>query len=59
MPQLTKVITEEELTRRQSTGGIDLSAYMDIIDSIREQGGVGGSLSLSQDENQRAESLSG
>ena len=55
MPQLTKVITEEELTRRQPAGGIDLSAYMDIIDSIREQGGVGGSLSLSQDENQRAE----
>ena len=55
MPQLVKVITEEELARRQPAGGIDLSTYMDIIDSIREQGGVGGALSLAEDENQRAE----
>ena len=55
MPQLTKVITEEELSRRQTSGGLDLSAYMGIIDNIREQGGVGGNLSLSEDENQRTE----
>ncbi len=55
MPQLDREFTEEDLSRRSPTGGLDLSAYMDIIDNIREQGGVGGSLSLSEDENQRTE----
>ena len=56
MPQLDKVLTEEDLRGSRAAGGaLDLAPYTDIIDNIREQGGVGGALSLSQDENQRAE----
>ena len=55
MPQLTKVITEEDLHRGPVTGGIDMTPYRDILDQVREQGGVGASLSLAEGENQRAE----
>ena len=57
MPQLAKVLTEEDLHRGRAAGGgaLDLAPYMDIIDNIREQGGVGGTLSLSEDESQRTE----
>ncbi len=56
MPQLTKVLTEEELQRRSATsGGIDMTPYMAILDQVREQGGVGATLSLGEGENQRSE----
>ncbi len=56
MPELIKVITEDELTRgRGGGGGLDLAAYIGIIDDVREQGGVGGTVRLAEGENQRTE----
>jgi hypothetical protein len=56
MPELTKVITAAELERKGSTTpGIDLTPYMDILDSVRDQGGVGGTLTLAAGESQRTE----
>ena len=53
MPQLEHVLTQEDLTRRGTGGGPDLTLYMDIIDTLREQEGVGGVLSLDEGESQR------
>ena len=55
MPQLDKVLAEQDLHRGRAAASLDLAPYMDIIDNIREQGGVGGTLSLSEDESQRTE----
>ena len=56
MPQLTMVISEDELQRRATTtGGIDMTPYMDILDQVRERGGVGAVLRLGAGENQRSE----
>jgi hypothetical protein len=53
MPELTTVLTEADLRRGRATSQPDLTPYMDIIDTLREQGGVGGVLSLDEGENQR------
>ncbi len=53
MPQLAHILTEEDLSRRGIAGGPDLTPYMGIIDALREQGGVGGVLSLDEGESQR------
>ncbi len=55
MPQLTRVITAEDLQRRPANGGLDMTPYMDILDQVREQGGVGAALSLADGEHQRTE----
>lgn len=55
MPQLTQVITAEELERKQRSAGMDLTPYREIITRIREEGGVGGTLVLGEGERQRTE----
>ncbi len=56
MPTLDKVLREEDLKRGQAGGGgLDLTPYMEMVDTIRAQGGVGGLLSLAEGERQRAE----
>ena len=55
MPELSRVLTEDDLRRGGATAGPDLTPYMDLIDTIREQGGVGGTLTLSEGESQRTE----
>ncbi len=55
MPQLAKVLTQEDMSRGTTTARMDLSAYVDIIESIRSQDGVGGEVELSDGESQRAE----
>ncbi len=55
MPSLDKVIMETDLTSSRSPGGMDLAPYLDILDKIREDSGVGGEVSLASDESQRTE----
>ena len=53
MPELTTVLTEADLKRGRAAAQPDLKPYMDIIDNLREQDGVGGVLSLDEGESQR------
>jgi hypothetical protein len=55
MPELTKVLTTEDLQRRGAISALDLASYVAIIAGIREQGGVGGVLTLGEEERQRTE----
>ena len=53
MPELTAVLSEADLRRRGAVAQTDLTPYMDILDTLREQGGVGGVLRLTEGESQR------
>ena len=53
MPELAQVLTETDLKRGRAASQADLTPYIDIIDTLREQGGVGGVLSLDEGESQR------
>lgn len=55
MPKLTKVLTEAELASTRTAAAMDLTPYLDIIDMILKQGGVGGEINLSPNESQRTE----
>lgn len=55
MPTLGRVLKEEDLKSQRTPAGLDLNDYLDIIDSIRDQGGVGGEVTLSSEESQRTE----
>lgn len=55
MPELSRVLKEEDFRRGRPATSADLTPYMDIIDAIREEGGVGGRLTLWEGESQRAE----
>ena len=55
MPQLAKVLTHDDLHRGANAPRLDLSAYVDIIERIRGQDGVGGEVELGEGESQRAE----
>ena len=55
MPQLVRVLKEEDLRSQRAPVGLDLGRYLEIIDSIIEQGGVGGESALQEGENQRTE----
>jgi hypothetical protein len=55
VPTLGKVLQPDDLRTQRAPAGLDLARYLDIIDAIREQGGVGGELTLGDDEAQRAE----
>ena len=55
MPELTRVLTEDDLARRGRTQRQDLTAYMSLIDQVREASGVGGVITLSEAEHQRTE----
>ena len=54
MPELTKVLTEEDLRARGRMSQLDLSPYLELLSTVRQQG-VGGIVTLGEDENQRAE----
>src|SRR3712207_435190 len=55
MPELTRVLSEEDLRARARANQLDLSAYMELLSTVREQNGVGGVVTLSDDEQQRTE----
>lgn len=55
VPQLVRVLKEEDLRSQRASVGLDLGRYLEIIDSIIEQGGVGGEIALQEGENQRTE----
>lgn len=55
MPELTKVLTEADVSAGRARSVMDLAPYLDIIDKITQQQGVGGELTLSDNESQRTE----
>jgi hypothetical protein len=55
MPELMKVLTEADLTSARGQTRMDLTPYIEIIDEVKKQGGVGGELALSSAESQRTE----
>jgi hypothetical protein len=54
MPQLARVLTQDDLKRAEPGTRLDLTPYLAIIDEV-SGGGVGGLVTLEEDENQRAE----
>ena len=54
MPELARVLTQEDLRRAEPSSRLDLSPYLTIIDEVTS-GGVGGVLTLEEGESQRAE----
>lgn len=56
MPQLARVLIADNLARRGAgTSGLDLAPYLAIIKQIGTESGVGGTLDLALDEDQRTE----
>src|SRR3712207_1122240 len=55
MPSLAKVLQQDDLKGGGQVSRMDLSPYIDIIESIRAQGGVGGEVAILGDESQRTE----
>ena len=55
MPELTRVLTVDDFRRRAPTGQLDLSDYLAIMETVRQQGGRGGTVTLGADEQQRTE----
>ncbi len=55
MPKLTKVLTEADLAGARARPVMDLKPYLNVIDEIAKQGGVGGEVSLGPGESQRTE----
>jgi hypothetical protein len=54
MPQLTRVLTADDLRRAEAGSRMDLTPYLAIIDEAA-RGGVGGELTLEESESQRTE----
>jgi hypothetical protein len=55
MPSLAKVLQHEDMERGRGMVRMDLTPYTDIIESVRSEGGVGGELTLHDDESKRTE----
>jgi hypothetical protein len=55
VPQLVRILKEEDLRSQRAPTGLDLGRYLEIIDAIVEQGGVGGEITLQEGEAQRTE----
>jgi len=55
MPKLERVLKESDLTAARAPAGMDLTSYLELVDSIGRDGGVGGEVSLLPDESQRTE----
>jgi hypothetical protein len=55
VPSLNKVLQPEDLARGGIVSRMDLSPYLDIIESIRSEGGVGGEVTLQEEESKRTE----
>jgi hypothetical protein len=54
MPELARVLTQEDLRRAGPGTHLDLTPYLAIVDEVTGSG-VGGQLTLEEDENQRAQ----
>jgi hypothetical protein len=55
MPQLKKVLTEADLASARGQTRMDLTPYMEIIDEVQRNDGLGGELALNAGESQRTE----
>jgi len=55
MPTLTRVLAHEDLQRTARMSDLDLTTYIEIIDQVRREGGVGGQVHLMPGESQRTE----
>lgn len=55
MPTLTRVLAQEDLQRTVRMSDLDLTTYIEIIDQVRREGGVGGIVHLLAGESQRTE----
>ncbi len=55
MPKLSKVLTESDLRAARARPAMDLTPYLEIVDSVIKQGGVGGQVTLLPEESQRTE----
>lgn len=55
MPKLAKVLTEADLTSARGQTRMDLTPYIEIIEEVSKQGGVGGEVQLAAGESQRTE----
>jgi hypothetical protein len=54
MPQLTKVLTPDDLRGRTATQALDLSPYRDLLQTVLAEG-VGATVTLGPEEQQRTE----
>ena len=55
MPSLARVLQQDDLKVGGHVMRMDLSPYIDIIESIRSEGGVGGEVAILDDESRRTE----
>ncbi len=55
MPQLARVLREEDLQSRGNASRMDLTPYIGLLETVRAQDGLGGMLTLEEGESQRAE----
>ena len=55
MPQLARVLREEDLQGRGQTSRMDLTPYIGLLETVRAQDGLGGMLTLEEGESQRSE----
>jgi hypothetical protein len=55
VPSLSKVLQQEDMARGGHVTRMDLSPYLEIIASIRSEGGVGGEVQLQEAERKRVE----
>ena len=55
MPQLARVLREEDLRGGATTSRMDLTPYIGLLETVRSQDGLGGQLTLDEGESQRTE----
>ncbi len=55
MPQLARVLKEEDLQSRGNASRMDLTPYIGLLETVRAQAGLGGQLTLDEGESQRTE----
>ncbi len=55
MPKLERVIQESDLTSSRASAGMDLTPYLEMLEQISSEGGIGGEVSLGAGESQRTE----
>ena len=55
MPQLARVLREEDLRSGTNTSRMDLTPYIGLLETVRSQDGLGGMLTLDEGERQRTE----
>ena len=55
MPQLARVLREDDLRGGGHTSRMDLTPYIGLLETVRAQDGLGGMLTLEEGESQRTE----